>query len=203
MITRLDGDVGRIMDLLQELGLDEHTIVFFTSDNGPMPDREMTAYFDSNGPFRGGKRDLYEGGIRVPLIVSWKGMILPGSTTGHVSAFWDFLPTACELARVSPPGGIDGISYMPVLLGNPQPEHDVLYWEFGERGGSQALRAGPWKLVRNQVIAHPPGTLELYDLEADPGEAHNLAGSNPGKTNDMVIKMEQERIESEAFPLLQ
>jgi arylsulfatase A-like enzyme len=201
MITRLDRDVGRIMDLLEELGMEENTIVFFTSDNGPMPDREMTAFFDSNGPFRGGKRELYEGGIRVPLIVSWKGVIEPGGVTSHPSAFWDFLPTACGLAQIPPPGGIDGISYLPTLLGEPQPEHAVFYWEFTERGGSQALREDHWKLVRNQVVSDPPGTLELYDLETDPGEVHNLAEQYPEKVQELVNRMARERVESDVFPL--
>lgn len=201
MITRMDRDVGRIMDLLDELGLEQRTILFFTSDNGPMPDREMTAFFDSNGPFRGGKRELYEGGIRVPLIVSWEGVIGAGSTTHHPSAFWDFLPTACDLAQIPPPEGIDGISYLPALLGHAQPAHEVLYWEFTERGGSQALRAGPWKLVRNQVVSDPPGTLELYDLETDPGEAHNLAETYPDRVQELVERMERERVESPIFPL--
>lgn len=203
MISRLDRDVGRIMDLLQELGMEESTILFFTSDNGPMPDREMTAFFDSNGPFRGGKRELYEGGIRVPLIVSWKGTIPPGSLSGHPGAFWDFLSTACDLAGIAPPAGIDGISYLPALLGETQPEHEVLYWEFTERGGSQALRAGSWKLVRNRVVSDPPGTLELYDMDADPGETHNLAGRYPEKVKELEELMRQERVESDVFPLIE
>ncbi|MGW8316807.1 MAG: arylsulfatase [Bacteroidales bacterium] len=201
MISRLDRDVGRIMDLLEELGLEQNTILFFTSDNGPMPDREMTAFFDSSGPFRGGKRELYEGGTRAPLIVSWKGIIDAGSRTSHLSAFWDFLPTACDLAQVPPPAGIDGISYLPTLLGEAQPEHGVLYWEFTERGGSQALREDRWKLIRNQVVSEPPGTLELYDLETDPGEERNLAGEYPGRVKELLERMEEERVESDVFPL--
>jgi arylsulfatase A-like enzyme len=201
MITRLDRDVGRIMDLLGELGLEENTVIFFTSDNGPMPDREMTAYFNSSGSLRGGKRYLYEGGIRVPMIVSWKGTIAPGSRTDLVSAFWDFLPTACDLAGLEVPQDIDGISYLPTLRGHSQPGHELLYWEFMERGGSQAILKYPWKLIRNQVISHPPGTLELYQLESDPVEENNLAGEHPGLVEELLDLMTQEREESPIFPL--
>jgi arylsulfatase A-like enzyme len=201
MITRLDRDVGRIMDLLGELGLEENSVIFFTSDNGPMPDREMTAYFNSSGSLRGGKRYLYEGGIRVPMIVSWKGTIEPGSRTDLVSAFWDFLPTACDLAGLEVPPDIDGISYLPTLRGHSQPGHELLYWEFMERGGSQAILKYPWKLIRNQVISHPPGTLELYQLESDPVEENNLVGEHPGLVEELLDLMTQEREESPIFPL--
>jgi arylsulfatase A len=202
MITRLDSDVGKIMDLLSELDLSDHTVVFFTSDNGPMPDREMTEFFDSNGPFRGGKRYLYEGGIRVPMIVAWEGRIAPGSSTGHVSAFWDFLPTACGLASVKPPEGIDGISFLPTLVGGKQQTHDILYWEFMELGGAQALRKGPWKVVRNHVISEPPGTLELYNLEEDEGETKDISAEYPDTLKELVDLMAQNRTESPYFPLL-
>ncbi len=201
MITRMDRDVGRIMELLKELELDERTVVLFTSDNGPMPDRDFTRYFDSNGPFRGGKRYLYEGGIRVPLLACWEGRIEPGSRSDHLSAFWDFLPTACELAGVAVPEGLDGISYLPALLQKDQPEHEKLYWEFLERGGARAIRMGDWKLVQNRVISHPPGTLELYDLAGDPGETTNLAEEYPALVEELVQEMESSRTESEIFSL--
>jgi len=202
MITRMDRDVGRIMELLEELGLSDHTVVFFTSDNGSLPDREYTRFFDSNGPFKGGKRDLYEGGIRTPLVVSWPEVIDPGSVSGHVSAFWDFLPTACDLAGVEIPRGIDGISYLPALQGEEQREHEVLYWEFPAQGGKQAIRKGDWKLVRNDVISRPPGTTELYHLGDDPGEETNLAADHPELVEELLGLMEQSRVESEWFPLL-
>ena len=201
MITRMDGDVGRIMDLLTELGIAEHTVVFFTSDNGPMPDREMTEFFNSNGPFRGGKRDLYEGGIRTPLIACWKGKIVAGSRSDHIGAFWDFLPTACGLAGAEVPEGIDGISFLPALLGEDQPVHDLLYWEFPAQGGKQAIRMGDWKLVRNNMISDPPGTVELYDLDQDIGETDNLAQEHPDLVEELLKQAELNRTESVIFPL--
>lgn len=203
MITRMDRDIGKIMDLLDELGITKHTVIFFTSDNGPMPDREMTAFFDSNGPFRGGKRDLYEGGIRVPLIVAWQGTIAPASRSDHLSAFWDFLPTASEIAGAKEVEGIDGISYLPALLQEEQPSHESLYWEFMEKGGKRAIRKGNWKMVRNNVISHPPGTLELYNLKEDVGEELNLAGRYPEKVKELLGDMDSSRFESVHFPLLE
>ena len=137
MITYLDKDVGIILDKLKELGIDENTLVIFTSDNGG--DSPGSFYTESNQPFRGHKRDLYEGGIRVPFIARWPGKIEPGSQTDHVSAFWDFMPTVCELAGIETPDITDGISYLPAMLGQPQQKHDHLYFEFHEQGGKQAV----------------------------------------------------------------
>ncbi len=202
MITRMDGDVGKITDLLEELDLTGNTVVFFTSDNGSVPHAEFTLFFNSNGPFQGGKGNLYEGGIRTPLIASWPGVISAGSRSDHVGAFWDFLPTACGLAGVEPPGDIDGISFLPALKGEEQPVHELLYWEFPAAGGKQAIRKGKWKLVRNNVITHPPGTIELYNLEEDMGEEHNLADGNPDLVKELLGLMEENRFESALFPLL-
>lgn len=202
MITRMDKDIGRITDLLEELNLLSNTIVFFTSDNGPVPNRDYTEFFNSNGAFRGGKRQLYEGGIRVPMIVSWKGQIESGTQSDHISAFWDFLPTACDLAGIETPSGIDGISMLPVLRGQEEETHESLYWEFIEAGGAQALRKGKWKLVRNQVISQPPGTIELYNLEEDPGERNNVAADYPGIAEGLVEEMGKSRFENGVFPLL-
>ena len=175
MISRLDADVGRLLGKLKELGLDGKTIVFFTSDNGPHGEGGCDPDFnDSNGPLRGMKRDLHDGGIRVPLVVRWPGTIRPGATTGLVSAGWDFLPTVCEAAGLQPPANIDGISYLPTLVGDDarQRKHESLYWEYA---GAMAVRAGRWKALGN-----PGGNrLELYDIEADPGESKNLAADNP------------------------
>ncbi len=202
MITRMDRDIGRIMELLKQLELDERTIVFFTSDNGPVPDRDYTNFFNSNGPYRGGKRDLYEGGIRVPLVVSWEGTIEPGSRSDHMGAFWDFLPTACELAGIEVPDGIDGISYLPALKQKEQPAHESLYWEFMAKGGKQAIRKGEWKLVRNDVISNPPGTIELYDLKEDLQEEQNLADRNPEIVDELLEDMARSRTASPHFPLI-
>jgi len=199
MITRMDADVGRLMALLDELELKDRTIVFFTSDNGPKPDVDFTPFFDSNGPFRGGKRDLYEGGIRVPLIVSWPGKIEAGSRSEHVSAFWDFLPTVCDLIGAEVPSDINGISYLPELKGDSQKVHPSLYWEFVSMGGKMAIRKDHWKLVRNDILADPPGTIELYDLGRDIGEEMNVAADHPNVVHELLELMENSRVESETF----
>jgi arylsulfatase A-like enzyme len=146
------------------------------------------AFFDSNGPLRGFKRDLYDGGIRVPMIACWPGTIAPGGTTDHPSAFWDWMPTACELAGVEPADRIDGVSYAPTLLGQPdkQKKHEYLYWS---RGGIEAVRAGHWKAVR-------PGkgnAVQLYDLRSDIGEQHDLAGEHPDVLAKMTAMMKAAR----------
>jgi len=183
MITRMDGDIGRLLARLKALDLDEETLVMFTSDNGPH--REGGAdpeFFNSNGPFRGIKRDLYEGGIRVPLIARWPGKIAAGTGSNHISAFWDFLPTCCDIVGVTPPEGIDGFSFLPTLLGRPakQRKHQYLYWEFHEQGKKEAARMGRWKGVRLNVAKEPNGPIELYDLSTDIGETTNVAGDYPG-----------------------
>jgi len=199
MITRMDRDVGTLMKLLKELGIDDDTLVFFTSDNGPH--REGGAdpeFFDSNGPLRGIKRDLYEGGIRVPMIARWPGKIEPGSVTNHVSAFWDFLPTAGELAGFEAPEGLDGISYLPTLLGKKQKKHRFLYWEFHEgRSSKQAVRMGGWKAVRN-ALSKP---LELYDLSVDVGEKNNVADEHPDVVKEIEDFLKTARTESRYWPL--
>jgi arylsulfatase A len=199
-ITRLDWGVGMILEKLEELGIESNTIVFFTSDNGPMPGEEFTEFFNSNGIFRGGKRDVYEGGIRVPLIVAWKGTIKPGRVSGHLSAFWDFLPTACDLAGKDTPAGIDGISYLPELEGQDQASHEFLYWEFSELGGKQAIRMGKWKLVINDYFVLDGGKQELFDLDYDPGEMKDLSKEYPELVKELSEHMESVRTESEFFP---
>lgn len=203
MITRMDRDVGRLMALLEDLGLDENTALFFSSDNGPHQEGgARPEFFDSNGALKGIKRDLYEGGIRVPLIVRWPAHVRPGSVCRHVSAFWDFPATAAAMAGIRPPRGGDGISFLPALRGEKQPEHDYLYWEFAEQGGSQAVRQGRWKAVRRNVKKDPDGTPELYDLSIDPGEKRGLAGANPAIVDRMTKIMRAARAPSRDFPLL-
>ena len=197
MITRMDGDVGRLLSKLDELGLDERTLVLFTSDNGPHREGGNDPDFnDSNGPLRGIKRDLYEGGIRVPLIARWPGRIKPGRVTDHVSAFWDFLPTACDLVGLEPPGNIDGISYLPTLLGEEdrQQKHEYLYWEFK---GMQAVRMGNWKAVRPS----PSAQIELFDLGADPGETSNARDRHPDVARKIDKIMRTAHVDSPDFPL--
>jgi arylsulfatase A-like enzyme len=184
MITRMDRDIGRLFALLKQLGIDDDTIVFFTSDNGPHREGGNNPdFFDSNGPLRGIKRDLYEGGIRVPMLARWPGHTRAGRVCREPWAFWDFLPTACELAGVAPPKGIDGISMVPAILGKPQRSHEYLYWEFFERGFVQAVRMGRWKAVRFGTKE----PIELYDLAADIGETRSVAAQHP----DVVAKIEQ------------
>ncbi len=199
MITRMDRDIGTLMSRLKELGIDEKTLVIFSSDNGPH--REGGAdptFFDSNGSLRGIKRDLYEGGIRVPMIARWPGKIKEGAVTGHVSAFWDFLPTAVEVAGMDAPEGIDGISYLPTLLGEKQREHEFLYWEFHEgQASKQAVRMGKWKALRHS----PAAPVEIYDLSTDIGENHNLAADHPDIVKRVETCLKTARTESELWEL--
>ncbi|CAN0374358.1 unnamed protein product, partial [Ectocarpus sp. 4 AP-2014] len=150
MVQRLDGDVGRLVDLLDELGLTGDTLIVFTSDNGPhLEGGHDPEFFNSNGPYRGFKRDLYEGGIRMPTIACWPGKIANGSESEFASAGWDWFPTLCELAGATPPAGLDGVSIVPSLTATgEQTANEYLYWEFHDKGGRQAVRRGPWKAVR-------------------------------------------------------
>jgi arylsulfatase A-like enzyme len=177
MITRLDGDVGKVLARLRELGLEENTIVFFTSDNGPHKEGGADpAFFKSSGALRGFKRAMYEGGIRVPMIVRWPGKVPAGTVSDAVWAFWDVLPTLAALAGASTSLTLDGIDITTALVGNPPPRHDFLYWEFHEGGFRQAVRVDDWKAVR----LAPSKPLELYNLKVDQGEAHNIAADQPG-----------------------
>ena len=181
MVSHLDDNVGLILAKLKELGLDKNTLVIFSSDNGPTNEgQHLIDDFDSNGPLRGGKRDLYEGGIRVPTIAYWPGVIKPNQTSDLINASWDLVPTACELAGVKAPENIDGISMVPELTGKgKQKAHDFLYWEFHERGGKLAVRMGKWKAVANSVKSKKELVIELYDLEKDLSEKNNIASSHP------------------------
>lgn len=188
MIHLMDEQVGSIMEKLKSLGLDENTLIMFTSDNGPhLEGGADPDYFDSNGIFRGYKRDVYEGGIRVPMIARWTGMIAPGRVTDHASAFWDIMPTFAELIDVRIRGKIDGVSFLPTLKGdnNKQQSHDYMYWEFHEQGGRRALRQGDWKLVQYNVNKSPNGKFELYNLRQDPSEQNDLAGNFPDRVKSM------------------
>ncbi len=203
MVTLLDEQVGEIMDKVEELGIAENTLIIFTSDNGPhLEGGADPDYFDSNGPLKGYKRDLYDGGIRVPFIAQWKGTIEPGSKTDHIAAFWDFYPTACEMAGISYEGDpIDGISYLPTLLGNDeaQEDHEYLYWEFHERGGRIAVRKGDWKAVKYNVEKDPDQPIELYDLSQDIGEENDVAEQHPEIVAEMAEIMRAARTENPVF----
>lgn len=198
MVTMLDDHVGQILDKLEELGLDDNTIVLFTSDNGPhMEGGADPEYFDSNGPLRGHKRDLYEGGIRVPLLARWPGKIKAGSSSDHVSAFWDFLPTVCELAGIKTPKGLDGVSYASSLLGSgKQQAHSFLYWAFHEKGGRVAVRKGDWKLVKYNLDKDPEAQWELYDLSKDIGEERNVAARYPEIVSELASLAERSEVPS-------
>ncbi|HUV66161.1 MAG TPA: arylsulfatase, partial [Sedimentisphaerales bacterium] len=204
MITRMDGDVGRLMAKLKELGLDKNTLVMFTSDNGPHKEGGADpTFFNSSGPLQAYKRALYEGGIRVPMIARWPGRIEAGSVSDHVSAFWDFLPTCCELVGVTAPEGIDGISMAATLLARSgeQREHEYLYWEFHEQGKRQAVRMGDWKGIRQNVAKDPDGPIELYNLKNDIGEKNNVAVRHPGIVAKIEACMKAAHTPSENWPL--
>jgi arylsulfatase A len=198
MIQRMDRDIGRLLDLLAERKLDRTTLVMFVSDNGPHQEGGADpAFFKSSGGLRGIKRDLYEGGIRVPMIARWTGTIPDGRVSDHAWAHWDMLPTVAELAGVKAPPNIDGLSMARALRGEPQPGHEFMYWEFHERGFQQAVRMGRWKAVRLARAA----PLELYDLPDDPTEQHDVAAAHP----DVVAKIEKylagARTESARWPV--
>ena len=192
MVTRLDATVGKIMALVKQLGLDNETIVFFTSDNGPHKEGgHDAAFFESSGTVRGTKRDLYDGGIRVPMIVRWPGRAKP-ATSDQAWAFWDFLPTAAEVAGAKCPGGLDGISALPAILGQPWKGHEYLYWEFYEGGFQQAVRMGDWKAVRKGL----DGKTELYDLRSDVRETRNVADQNPEVVKHVEEVLRAARVDS-------
>ena len=195
MITRMDRDVGRIMALLKETGIDDQTIVFLCSDNGAA--RFWEGIFDSSGPLHGKKGDLYEGGIRTPMIVRWPGQIPAGVVSDVAWYFADFLPTAAELVGVKPPSNIDGVSVLPTLLGkNQNLESRFLYWEHFGGGFQQAVRVGNWKAVR----AGLDKPLELFDLAADLGEKHNVAAQQPDVVRKIESYLETARTDSECWP---
>ncbi len=199
MITYMDKDVGKILDKLSNLGIDDRTLVIFTSDNGPHAEGGADPdYFDSNGPLRGMKRDLYEGGIRVPMIAWWPNTIEKGSVSEHISAFWDFLPTAGEIAGVEV-SNTDGISYLPALLGDPQKEHDYLYWEFMEQGGKQAIRRENWKAVKNGMTGNTDVPIQLFNLDEDPGETLDIAAEYPEIVSEMDSLMQISHTPSSEF----
>ncbi len=196
MVSRMDADVGRIFALLKELNLDDNTLVIFTSDHGPGFDN---GFFNSNGPFKGKKLQLYEGGLRVPFVARWPGEIKAGTESGHASAFWDFLPTACDIAGIEPSAQTNGISYFPTLLGNKekQKSHDYFYWEVNENSGpTQAILTDKWK-----GISFYEKQFELYDIENDLGESTNLADQHPEIVSKIKNLMLEVRTDHPEFPL--
>lgn len=201
MITRMDSYVGRLLEHLQLLGLAENTLVLFTSDNGPHNESNHDLdRFQPSGPLRGIKRSLTDGGIRVPTIAWWPGRIAPGRVTGHVAYFGDWFATATELAGAPTPDGLDSISFVPTLLGNSaeQQNHEFLYWEFHERGFTQAaLHQGRWKGIRTQS---PDAPLVLYDLENDISESTDIAYQHPDIVTRINAYLQIARRESTDWP---
>lgn len=203
-VTRLDSDVGRVLDLLKELKLDDKTLVMLSGDNGSSfnPESEMGRLFDqaSNG-LRGYKRGLYEGALRQAALARWPGQVPAGRVTDEPWAFWDFLPTAAELAGAPIPAECktDGLSLVPFLKGGPVPKRDHFYWELHEQASLQAVRFGHWKAVRNG----PESPIELYDLKADAAESHDLAKNNPELVAKAEALMQSSRTNDPDWPLLQ
>lgn len=201
MISQIDRSVGRLLQQLKKLGIDRQTVVMFSSDNGPHNEGGADPqYFDSNGPLRGMKRDLYEGGIRVPFIVRWPGVVKEGVSSDHLSAFWDVLPTVADIAGVRLKPETDGISFYPTLTGAPedQKEHDYLFWEFHERKYSeQAIRWREYKAVRHD----PAGELELYNLEEDLGETNDISSTHPQVVARLEQALDTVRTQNEFWPL--
>lgn len=188
MISHMDSQIGRLLATLEEHDLAENTVIFFTSDNGTtfLKDQVDYEFFNSVAGLRGLKGEVYEGGIRVPLIVRWPGKIAPGKTTAHLSAHYDALATIADIAGVTPEAEHDGISYLPTLLGQDQPKHDYLVWDFAGYGGQLALRQGNWKAILKNLHKNPEAPMELYDLSLDPSESTNLAAEHPDKVAAMT-----------------
>lgn len=201
MVTRIDMYVGQIVAELKRLGIEKNTLIIFTSDNGPH--REGGAdpdFFKSSGPLRGYKRDLFEGGIRVPMIGSWPGRIKGGVVSNHISAFWDIMPTVKDLAGIKAPIETDGISMVPTLLGKKhQKPHGYLYWEFHEEGGKLAVRKDDWKGIKLNYAKNPDSKLLLYNLATDLREENNIAEEYPEIVIELEYIMKEARVESEIF----
>ncbi|MDQ8201200.1 arylsulfatase [Pelagicoccus enzymogenes] len=202
MLQKVDTNTGRILEELEALGLASNTVVLFTSDNGPhLEGGHDHEFFHSNGPLRGAKRDLLDGGIRVPLIVRWPGIVPQHSQSDHVSAFWDMLPTFADIASESVPADTDGISFLPALRGEPQKQHPFLYWENQEYGGQQAVRQDHWKLYRKGVMENASGDWELYNLNSDPAELHDLAAQHPEIVRELSKHATNSHVPSPIAPL--
>jgi len=212
MITRMDREVGRLLDLLKELKIDDQTIVIFTSDNGPLYDAlggTDSEFFNSNAGLRGRKGSYYEGGFRVPCLVRWNGRISAGSNCDRVCAFEDWLPTFLELigAKDATPADIDGISFAPSLFGQNQPPRPFLYRESPGYGGQQCIRVGDFKALRRNLNPLPkskdkePGQIELYNLAKDPNETTDIASKNRQLVQDLAALMDKQHVKSELFPI--
>lgn len=205
LMRRLDLDVGRVIDKLASLGLQENTLVVFSSDNGPHAEGGHDSnFFDSNGPLRGTKRDLYEGGVRVPTIAHWPGQIGAGGTIDTVSGFQDWLPTLVELAGAEAPDNIDGESLLSGLTAEATPSarsDRAIYFEFTELGGRRSIRRGDWKAVQQGVATPRPSAIELYDLAADLEETNDLAAEHPEVVGELSAALNASHRRSQLYPL--
>ena len=211
MVSYMDEQIGMLIRQLKAMDIYDNTLIVFTSDNGPTYNGGSDSpWFNSGGPFASeygrGKGFTYEGGIRVPMIASWPGVIPENSESNHISAFWDVLPTFCEIGGCEVPESIDGISFLPVLKGKEkqQKEHDFLYWEFPSYGGQQAVRMGNWKGIRNNIFKDNL-KLELYDLKNDIREENDVAGKYPKivKQIEAIMKKEHEPASNDRFKIKQ
>ncbi len=201
MISYLDENIGKMIDQLKALGLYDNTLIVFSSDNGPtFNGGSDSPWFDSGGPFKSergwAKGVLHEGGIRVPMIASWPGHIEPGTVSAHISAFWDVMPTLCEVAGIDPPENTNGISFLPELTGREQPQHEYLYWE--QPPGQQAVRLGHWKGFRKNLRTGDL-TIQLYNLDNDPAEQNDIAAQYP----DIVEQIRQIMVDARTTPRLE
>lgn len=212
MITRMDREIGRLLALLDELGLRENTLVVFTADNGPLWGRfggTDSAFFASAGGLRGRKGGYYEAGIRVPCLVRWPGKIQPGSTSDRVTGFEDWLPTLLELigAQDATPPRTDGTSFAPTLLGKTQPERPFLYRESPGYGGQQCVRVGDWKAFRGNLNPRgaakstPPGEIELYNLAKDPSESRDVAKEHPEIVARLAAILREQHVPTKLWPI--
>jgi arylsulfatase len=199
----MDREIGTIIRLLKEFHIEKNTIVFFTSDNGPTYNRiggSDSEYFKSAEPFKGLKGSLYEGGIRVPMVVHWPGVIQHNSVTDHMAAFQDIFPTLLEISGDLPNHSIDGLSFYPELMGKMQKAHDYLYWEFPGYGGQVAVRMGNWKAIKKGLHHRPDSPMELYNLEQDESETQNLAKDFPGVIEKVEKIIQEAHTPSHHFP---
>ncbi|SKB39191.1 arylsulfatase [Daejeonella lutea] len=204
MVTRLDNYVGEVVAKLKKLRIEKNTVIVFTSDNGPhVEGGNDPQFFNSAAGFRGVKRDLYEGGIRVPMIVSWPAVIKKARISGYIGAFWDFMPTFSEMTGKPTPRNLDGLSILPEIKGKgKQPGHEYLYWEFHENGGRQAVRMGRWKGVKLNARTNFDSSVELYDLDNDIAEVKNIAAAHPDIVKRISEIMKDARVENADYPFM-
>jgi arylsulfatase A-like enzyme len=203
MVARLDKFVGEIVTTVKELGLEKNTLIIFTSDNGPHKENGGDpVFFNGSGGLRGIKRDLYEGGIRVPFIAYWKGITKAGTVNKTPLALWDMFPTFLELAGMKQAKNIDGLSMLPALKGQKQNVHAYFYWELHESGGKQAVRFGNWKAVKLDVSKRNDSPIELYDLKTDPQEKNNIASKRPDIVKQIEALMKEAYVPNPEWPLM-